>query len=250
MEMSTKGLRYGVIARDSAFWHLVVLRGFTPLLQKAIQKAFPKIKFTRADEVLLRSNTTCFFHAITLVYYATKLRKEFKNKKWSDEERYLGFHPLGRRSCELFLAYLTQDFFYLLWNYKHTKSTESLVHHFVYILIAGYNLPNHYWVYPYMWLTLGESSTPFVSIRWLLSHLKLEKTRAYTVNGLCLLSAFFVTRVVMFYHGLKDLWRTRKIWEAESKTLRYVFVGLCLMFGLNNFWFYKILKGAMKALKQ
>lgn len=245
-----KGLRYRVLAGDICFWRIFVHRICSKYVLKLIKLKFPQLKLTAAEKIMFPTYVTSFIHSTTLVYYANKLRLEFNNRDWEDKELILGFNPIGRRSCELFLAYLIQDFIYLLWNHSIVKDTESLIHHFVYILIAGYNLPNHYFVYPYMWLTFGELSTPFVAIRWLLALLKLKKSKLYFLNGLALLLSFFVTRVVMYFQGLKHLYKTRRIWIKESNILCGVVAGLCSMFVLNNFWFLRILRGSLAAIQE
>ena len=44
---------------------------------------------------------------------------------------------------------------------------------------------------------LWECSTPFVYARWFLFTLGKSETKAYIINGLCMLASFFIFRNVM-----------------------------------------------------
>lgn len=50
----------------------------------------------------------------------------------------------------------------------------------------------------YGFVYLMEFSTPFVSIRSILSTLHLKNSRLYVLNGLVMLATFFVCRVAMW----------------------------------------------------
>ena len=45
---------------------------------------------------------------------------------------------------------------------------------------------------------LMEASTPFVSLRGILSKIGLKSSNLYVVNGLVMLAVFFICRVAMF----------------------------------------------------
>lgn len=246
-----KGFRIKVLLAEALFWHFVVRNQGTSFFLAILKKRFPHLNLSIVEKLRLSSAVVSTAHSLTLVVIACRLFYEFNflKKDWTDEELILGFHPLGRASCELFVAYLAQDTLWLLKNIKYVDEMEMLVHHVVYLIIALFNLPNHYFVYPFMWLTLGELSTPFVNFREILTMVGLKDSKYYVYNGFALLISFFSTRVVLYGFGLKHLFETRSIWMKESKILSLVVLGLFSMYALNNFWFLRILRGAVKVLK-
>jgi hypothetical protein len=112
-----------------------------------------------------------------------------------------------------------------------------------------------------MLLTLGcatlftEFSTPFVSLRALLSIHKKTNTTLYLVNGLLMTFTFFVCRVLFqpwitlrfLFPAVFD--RPENLVQMYPVTRYYcyfslvLYVSLCL---LNFFWFYKMASGLVK----
>jgi hypothetical protein len=101
-----------------------------------------------------------------------------------------------------------------------------------------------------VWLVLGEISTVFLNARWFLYKAGWEGTRAYTVNGLLLVLAFFVFRVVLFGAGLWQLFTSLSPFVAEADTalLRAVPFVLLAAYGLNLYWFSILASKALAVL--
>ena len=105
---------------------------------------------------------------------------------------------------------------------------------------------------------IGEASTPFVNMRVLLNLLGLGDHPIYVVNGIIMTSAFFVVRVLyypwivykMYCNGLfaSDHFDSYPTFKAPFAKLN-VFITF-VMWILNYFWFYKMLKGCMKTIRK
>lgn len=246
--MSTGGTRYHVIALTGLLWHVVIMQGLGSLLIYLLNVEMQNIKWTVKKRMLFKTYVASFFHSTILTILAITLYIEMRN--YSDEKKLFGFTHLCQLSCEIFLGYLIQDALYLILYDKILNSREAIVHHLSYIAIASYTLPNSYFIFPYMWLTLGEASTPFLAIRWFLSAFDLKDSIIYKVNGVLFALLFFITRIVIYFIGLYHLFITLNIWFDRAYGLRLVYFGLICLFFLNIFWFYKIFKGALRTLRQ
>jgi len=98
-----------------------------------------------------------------------------------------------------------------------------------------------------MMVLMSEMTTPFVNLRWLLDKAGLKHLKLYTVNGLMLLLAWGVARVVLFvpfYLHVFQNWATVREIPLHALVL---LVGVpLLLFCLNLIWFLKIARGAYK----
>lgn len=103
----------------------------------------------------------------------------------------------------------------------------------------------------YGFIYLMEASTPFVSIRGILSKLGLKETKYYVINGFLMLGTFFLFRIFMFpavmylYAHSLDVNLLTAI-NSLSKGSMLFFLALFLP---QIYWFYLMLKGATKVLK-
>ncbi|XP_013104752.1 uncharacterized protein LOC106085189 [Stomoxys calcitrans] len=125
-----------------------------------------------------------------------------------------------------------------------------MIHHIfvgtVGFLVVTYIRGGGHCIYSYMFMM--EFSTPFVSLRSILSTLGLKETRTYIINGLVMLFSFFVCRVIMWPYVM---WR----YSVEiNVTFLQAIVGLPIgcIFGIlvlflpQLYWFFLMSKGAMK----
>lgn len=94
---------------------------------------------------------------------------------------------------------------------------------------------------------LVEASTPFVSLRVILCHLGLKKSKLYMLNGLAMLCSFFIFRVCIF--PALYLWYIRM--EGLHTLLSLPLWTHCAVMGLwapQLVWFSKMVKGTIKLL--
>lgn len=98
---------------------------------------------------------------------------------------------------------------------------------------------------------LIEASTPFVSLRVILVHLKLKESRSYVVNGLLMLFSFLLCRVLLFpmlymrYSSMTGL----SMYSVMSTTPIWVHLLVLGLWAPQLVWFNKMLKGTVKLLR-
>lgn len=94
-----------------------------------------------------------------------------------------------------------------------------------------------------------EFSTPFVSLRSILSTMGLKDSRAYILNGLAMLATFFVCRVCMWPYVM---WRysvaidAASMWAAMCGLPRGCLISIAILFLPQLYWFYLMVMGALK----
>ncbi len=97
--------------------------------------------------------------------------------------------------------------------------------------------------------SLCELTTPFINARWFMDKAGMKSSMLYLVNGLIMLVSWFLLRVLLFgYMG----WRIVVMWD-QIMTLTgvqksAVIFAYTVGYGLQLFWFKKILRGALKAV--
>jgi hypothetical protein len=154
----------------------------------------------------------------------------------------------------VFTAYLTVDFFvcYFLIADKGHGAIENYIHHVIGVvgtcsaLIVGrmiLSLSNA--------TCITEISTPFVSLRGILSMHKKTDGTLYLVNGLLMTLSFFLCRCV-FQSWLvlcrlipSVVYRSGdSMLEVDESTMVVCYISLCMYLSLvclNFFWFNKML---------
>ena len=105
---------------------------------------------------------------------------------------------------------------------------------------------------------LTEISTPFVSLRWLLSTHKQSSTTLYMVNGLLMTALFFVFRCVLqtyvvFWMLVPAVLERSKEMMAECSQITHAVMWFSLvMYGclvaLNFYWFKMMFTGLLKVV--
>ncbi|XP_075983387.1 ceramide synthase [Anticarsia gemmatalis] len=97
---------------------------------------------------------------------------------------------------------------------------------------------------------LMELSTPFVSLRGILSRLRLKASRAYVYNGVCMLLTFFVCRVLSLPYVCLLYSRVRGLpyLEAIQSLPTGCKISICILLLPQLYWFYLMSMGALKML--
>ncbi|ALC48804.1 CG17841, partial [Drosophila busckii] len=140
------------------------------------------------------------------------------------------------------------------WDFlKYVITHPVMMIHHVFIgtfglLVVTYIRGGGHCIYSYMFMM--EFSTPFVSLRSILSTMKLKDSRAYIVNGLLMLATFFVCRVCMWPYVM---WRyslaidATSMWVAMCGLPRGCLISIAILFLPQLYWFYLMVMGALKA---
>ncbi|CAG9854401.1 unnamed protein product [Phyllotreta striolata] len=97
---------------------------------------------------------------------------------------------------------------------------------------------------------LMEASTPFVSIRGILSKAGLKNTGVYVLNGLMMLSVFFLCRIAMFPLVIYLYGNAvgKDFVSAVYSLPRGCLISIAILLLPQMYWFYLMVKGALKVL--
>jgi len=171
-----------------------------------------------------------------------------ESRGYSDEDCLFGYGFYPALFASVFMGYLLYDTTYCAYYYKTLHDWPSLVHHGIYLVVCGYVLHNKFFKFPFVWLMMGEISTPSVNLRWFLATLDKKSTKLYLYNGIALAVLFFVFRVVGAGFGIIHLFSLRQLWLAPHvpKFLRLVVALIIAGYFLNVYWFTLVMKGLMK----
>lgn len=104
---------------------------------------------------------------------------------------------------------------------------------------------------PFVWF---EASTPFVNIHWFATHVKgLVSERLYKINGLGLLTVFFLCRIlsgpIYGFKMFREAFTTELPGVPTWAVIVVLTCYLSLVF-LNFFWFSKMIRIALKSVSK
>ena len=190
-------------------------------------------------------------HAVVIVYLAYTAGRDLE--VWSSARDDGAFFATSERSSlanRVFLGYLLSDLATsLYYNRAWSGWVENILHH-VSGIACWYTLERDAFGHLFLLTALlCEATTPFVNNRWFFAQAGMKASTLYFVNGLVMTFLWFALRVVMFgwlgyrIFVLRAALYTLSLWQALVMAWSFV-VG----YGLQLFWFRKILKGAIKAL--
>ncbi|XP_011177038.1 ceramide synthase [Zeugodacus cucurbitae] len=138
------------------------------------------------------------------------------------------------------------------WDFiKYVITHPVMMIHHVFIgtfglLVVTYIRGGGHCIYSYMFMM--EFSTPFVSMRSILSTMRLKDSRAYIINGLLMLGSFFVFRVVMWPYVMYRYSVAINVgfWQAMATLPRGCIISIMILFLPQLYWFFLMVKGALK----
>ena len=146
-----------------------------------------------------------------------------------------------------FFAYLAQDLFHVVRMYPKLGGIDIVVHHLVFMTCSLINGGFQILPYPFTWLILGELSTIFLNIRWLLIKTGRGRTLLFQIIQSLFALTFFLTRVVIYSFGVMELFQQRDLLKGMVADGRVpgIFMVITLSFvgagsALNLVWFQKI----------
>eukprot|EP00884_Botryococcus_braunii_P010620 jgi/Botrbrau1/1955/Bobra.0005s0046.1 len=147
------------------------------------------------------------------------------------------------------LGYFVVDMCVVVWNVPLLGGPEMVVHHTAALLsafTAAYLGQGHMYA---LLLLFTECTTPFLNVRWYLDKLGMRFSTAYTVNGVMMTACWFFGRIVLFLWFFQHLWGHRgELGHLSPPALLLLAVVPPLLFGLNVWWFSKIMRGLFKLL--
>ena len=153
-------------------------------------------------------------------------------------------------AAQSFLGWLLMDIIHLCTHYPTLGGFDMLCHHACFIILACLGSGFRYAPFVVGWLLMGEISSLFLNIRWLLINTGRGDTRALTTTNYLFALSFFVCRVLVFWAGLIHVLLSERpmLLSPPSLAPPWSVNLLCafLLTGalLNAFWFVKIVKMA------
>ncbi|XP_055906157.1 uncharacterized protein LOC129941512 [Eupeodes corollae] len=138
------------------------------------------------------------------------------------------------------------------WDFlKYVITHPVMMIHHVFIgtfglLVVTYIRGGGHCIYSYMFMM--EFSTPFVSLRSILSTLGMKNSRAYIANGLVMLGSFFLCRIVMWpyvFYKYSEVINSTFI-DSIATLPRGCIISVLILFLPQVYWFFLMLKGALK----
>ena len=107
--------------------------------------------------------------------------------------------------------------------------------------------------FQFIWLSLCETSTPFVNVRWILHVLGRKDSALYLYNGGLLTLTFLFFRVFVYTFGLYHLYTIYPVLLHSDKPFASKFVVptfLVVGYMLNLLWSTKILRGLISLIRK
>ena len=141
-------------------------------------------------------------------------------------------------------------------THTHTHTTTcrggwkaNLIHHAAALLCWSQLLTGGFAHFLGLIGIISEITTPFVNFRWFFDKGGMKGTTLYLVNGMTMTLLWFLVRILGFMFVGYRMFQMREGIAALS-TGHQVTVALSYTvgYGLQWFWFYRIVKGALKAL--
>ncbi|XP_017462602.1 PREDICTED: protein FAM57B [Rhagoletis zephyria] len=140
------------------------------------------------------------------------------------------------------------------WDFiKYVITHPVMMIHHIFIgtfglLVVTYIRGGGHCIYSYMFMM--EFSTPFVSMRSILSTMRLKDSRAYIINGLLMLGTFLVFRVFMWPYVMYrySVAINVSLWQAVTTLPRGCIISILILFLPQLYWFFLMVKGALKVL--
>jgi len=221
-----------------------VCRGLYPLISSTYAK------LERDKKGYWCSSTISTLHSVVLVILAVLAVRE--DPQILNSENVFYKSEQARKVESHFVGYLCSDllltiYYRVRWN----GWVENLVHHLTVLTVWGQFFHYDYGHFFGGMAHFCEITTPFVNQRWFMYESGMSDTRIYFYNGLAMTFLWFVSRIVMYtYLGVvmiqtKDQWFTLQPWQYLS-----IYFSYTTGFFLQYFWFYKILRGAIKSIRK
>ena len=235
--MAYQGSLIWILLFQTIFWSYLLFVG------KAVSSVFPTLN--RGDQAYWSSCVTSIVHAFIVFSYS--LYAGISGGLFISDDLRLAT-PESAAALSVFLAYMTHDMVLItLYRKEWPGFTLFLIHHLACSCVADFIA--HGWSHNLgLAILLFEGAAPFVNLRWLLSAMKLQHTRLYTINGVCLLLSWFIFRIVWATYVVAWIFRMRQqVFKLPWFSCYISVFGTAVLgYSFQWFWFMKILRGALK----
>ncbi|XP_045159642.2 TLC domain-containing protein 4-B-like [Mercenaria mercenaria] len=229
--------------------NVFLFRFVSPFVSRRITKTYenlPKYEQQEWNDRFI-SNINA---VISIIMSGYSLLFEFKAREdmvWDDR-------PIARTACAIIVGYMLADVFcMLIWcNTSKGELFGFILHHaatvYAYFFVVVYGILCYF----AMIRLIAEASTVPVNQRWYFDAIGYPRTRVIViVNGFLMLICFFMFRMVTMPIFWYQIWMVTGT-EAALKlgNIQHIMYipGFC-MDSLNLYWFFKMCKGFVKALR-
>jgi len=162
------------------------------------------------------------------------------------ENTVFGSSEIAAHTLALACGYFLWDFAICLYYYQE-YGFGLLVHGFVCFFVYFFTLRPLLQYYGSVFL-LFEISTIFLNLNGFLEAFGASGTLLHAINGILLIVSFFIFRLVFGYyssfHFFLDVWRNSK--EIPIFLIAFYYTANVILNGLNVFWFWKMIKKALR----
>lgn len=162
---------------------------------------------------------------------------------------------IARLACSVIIGYMVADIFImLLWCHVGIKELIGFVcHHlatvFAYFYVSVYGILCYF----AMLRLLAEVSTPAMNQRWFFDASGYKRGSIVVVlNGCLMLVTFFLFRIVvlpLFWYQIWVVTGTDSVTKLGHIQYTVMYLPSLILDALNIYWFYKMCKGFVKAVK-
>lgn len=226
----------------SAAFTLLCCLVISPQLSLRLVKAYSTVKRKDHWDTLLTSTIHALVSAFLslLVVFGGYI-----------EDYVLSKSPLGFLTLQISLGYFVGDFFVVVISEHLRRDVGVIGHHLASgagIFLSLY-FEGHMMFFP-VYRLIGELSTPFVNLRWILQETQTPKSsKWFIVAAVGMTVTFFISRIAPIpWHWMVTI---STVTDEASFVVPFHFrLWLCGSFVvldlLNLYWMYKIVKGIVK----
>ncbi|KAG6506122.1 hypothetical protein ZIOFF_031438 [Zingiber officinale] len=152
-------------------------------------------------------------------------------------------------SLGISIGYFITDLTMIFWLYPSLGGIEYVLHHLLSIIAVSYAISTgEGQLYTYIVL-ISEATTPGINLRWFLDTAGMKNSRAYTINGVMMVVAWLVARILLFIYLFCNLYFYYDQIERMHKFGYFLtFMVPTTLFIMNVMWFRKIIRGLVKML--
>lgn len=162
--------------------------------------------------------------------------------------------PLATFNIALSTGYLLTDLVYIfVFSPNVAGDSGFIIHHTISISAFLLSITQGYLSYYANFRIISEASTPFLNFRWNLYTIGNEKSSMYFWNGIALLVAFSLCRIIpipYFWYDVYYLVQTESYKTSVGPGAHVGWLGVCFVLDiLNLHWFTLLVKRSLKFLQ-
>jgi len=161
-----------------------------------------------------------------------------------------------RGALQVTIGFLTIDAVSMMicdvWKHWRPIDYPVFVHHFFIIFCFVMGVSFDAGEYFAVSLMVNEASTPVVQLLWYLRFTHRKDTKLYWVTGAVMVFTFFVSRMLFIPYSFYQF-ASLDFCIGRGSDIEWFFWCMIpnyfFMFGLNTFWFVKMVRGSLNKLK-